>query len=168
DPGHGGSNTGAPSLREGLFEKHVTLALAVRLADALRARGIASSLTRERDEYLSLRQRVAIANRRGAALFLSLHTNATESHSQRGFETYILTPRALDIDGRALRAGEGRPRPGAAPATALLLDDVERGLAQDGAAALAAAVQDELAALRGPEGDRGARPAAMGVLLGAT
>src|SRR5690606_17816692 len=101
-------------------------------------------------------------------LFLSLHTNATESHSQRGFETYILTPRALDIDGRALRAGEGRPRPGAAPATALLLDDVERGLAQDGAAALAAAVQDELAALRGPEGDRGVRQASMDVLLGAT
>jgi N-acetylmuramoyl-L-alanine amidase len=175
DPGHGGSNAGAPSRVSGVYEKHLTLALAVELASRLRARGFRVLLTRQRDEYHSLRQRIAFANRAGGDLFISLHGNASESHSQRGFETYLLTPRALDIDARALRLAEGRARPGlplehrtfGALDTALLLDDIERGLSQPAAAALAGAIQRELAARRGPDGDRGVRQAPMDVLYGA-
>jgi N-acetylmuramoyl-L-alanine amidase len=168
DPGHGGTNAGAPTVHPQVYEKELTLALALELAGRLRARGIDVVLTRERDLYLTLRQRVARANELGADLFLSLHANATEAHAAHGFETFILSPEALEVDSRALRRGDGRPRVGLDRATAALLDDVERGVALEGAAALAAAVQRGLRRVRGAEGDRGVRQAAMDVLMGAT
>jgi N-acetylmuramoyl-L-alanine amidase len=168
DPGHGGSNLGAPSVRPGLSEKHLTLALAFGLRRELEARGVEVWLTRERDEYLSLRERVRRANSSGADLFVSLHLNATEDHAQRGYETWILTPRALDVDARALRATDGPIRRGVDPALAALLDDVERGAALPGAARLAGRIQRAVAAVRGPGGDRGVRQGSQDVLMGAT
>lgn len=168
DPGHGGANLGAPSVVRGVYEKTVTLDLARRVARDLRERGIVAVLTRDRDEYLLLRQRVRRANELGADLFVSLHCNATEKHTRRGYETFILTPEALDVDARAIRAREGAPRPGVDTDTALLLDEVERGAAFPVAADLATAIQDELREVRGASGDRGVRQGAMHVLLGAT
>lgn len=168
DPGHGGSNTGAPGAVPGLFEKQVTLELARTLWERLRARGYRVVLTRDRDTYLTLRQRVGYANRVGADLFVSLHTNASASHTNRGYETYLLPPEALDVNGRALRLEDGVPRANVDRDTAMLLDDVERGSAQAMAADLAVAVQRELGAVRGQDGDRGVRQGAMDVLLGAT
>jgi N-acetylmuramoyl-L-alanine amidase len=168
DPGHGGTNAGAPAAVPGLYEKQVTLALARLLWEELTDRGYRVVLTRDRDVYLTLRQRVRLANRLGADLFISLHTNATTSHSQRGYETFVLPPEALNVDARALRLEDGAVREGLDPDTALLLDDLERGAAQEAAAALAAAVQGQLRVVRGPEGDRGVRQGAMDVLMGAT
>ena len=165
DPGHGGSNTGAASVMEGVFEKDLTLALANAVKQRLEARGIGVLLTRDGDEYVSLRERTRRANAAEADLFISLHANASPARSQRGFETYLLTPQALDVDARALRRHEGRPRPGVAPDTAALLDDAERGLAHRASAALAAAMQAELGERR--TGDRGVRQASMDVLYGA-
>jgi N-acetylmuramoyl-L-alanine amidase len=168
DPGHGGTNAGAPAAVPGLYEKQVTLALARLLWEELTDRGYRVVLTRDRDVYLTLRQRVRLANRLGADLFISLHTNATTSHSQRGYETFVLPPEALNVDARALRLEDGAVREGLDPDTALLLDDLERGAAQEAAVALAAAVQAQLRIVRGPEGDRGVRQGAMDVLMGAT
>lgn len=168
DPGHGGTNAGAPAAVPGLYEKQVTLALARLLWEELTDRGYRVVLTRDRDVYLTLRQRVRLANRLGADLFISLHTNATTSHSQRGYETFVLPPEALNVDARALRLEDGAVREGLDPDTALLLDDLERGAAQEAAAALASAVQAQLRVVRGPEGDRGVRQGAMDVLMGAT
>jgi N-acetylmuramoyl-L-alanine amidase len=168
DPGHGGTNSGAPGAVPGLHEKQVTLALARLLWEELTERGYRVVMTRDRDVYLTLRQRVRLANRLGAALFISLHTNATTSHAQRGYETFVLPPEALNVDARALRLEDGAVRSGVEPATALLLDDLERGAAQDAAAELAAAIQAQLRAVRGAEGDRGVRQGAMHVLMGAT
>jgi N-acetylmuramoyl-L-alanine amidase len=168
DPGHGGGNLGAPSVRPGLSEKHVTLALAFALRDELAARGVEVVLTRARDEALSLRERSRRANQAGADLFVSLHLNATEDHAQRGFETWILTPEALDTDARALRADSGGEHPGADPAVAPLLDDLERGAALPEAAALADRIQRALAVTRGKGHDRGVRQGAHDVLIGAT
>ena len=168
DPGHGGTNAGAPTVHADVYEKQLTLAMALDLAERLRERGVDVVLTRDRDVYLTLRQRVARANELGADLFLSLHVNATESHASRGFETFILSAEALQVDSRALRRGDGRPRVGLDPATAALLDDVERGVALEGAAELAATIQAGLRRVRGAEGDRGVRQAAMDVLMGAT
>lgn len=168
DPGHGGTNAGAPAAVPGLYEKQVTLALARLLWEELTERGYRVVLTRDRDVYLTLRQRVRLANRLGADLFISLHTNATTSHTQRGYETFVLPPEALNVDARALRLEDGAVREGVDPDTALLLDDLERGAAQEAAAALATAVQGELRVVRGPEGDRGVRQGAMDVLMGAT
>jgi N-acetylmuramoyl-L-alanine amidase len=168
DPGHGGTNTGAPGALPGLYEKRFTLALAGEVAQRLKSRGIAVAMTRTDDRYLTLRERVQWANRQGAELFLSLHANASPDHAQRGFETYLLTPDALDGDARALRMDDGPQRAGVDAATARLLDDLERGAAAPAAAALAVELQGRLRDIRGTERDRGVRQGAMDVLYGAT
>jgi N-acetylmuramoyl-L-alanine amidase len=168
DPGHGGSNPGARSVVDGVVEKQITAKVAIQVAVELERRGIGVELTRTRDQTMTLRQRVAIANARGADLFVSVHANASRARTQRGFETYVLTPTGVDVDGRALRAGTGAPRRELAPAVAAVLDDVERGAAQWQAADLAATVQRSLAAVRGGAHDRGVRQDAHHVLLGAT
>jgi N-acetylmuramoyl-L-alanine amidase len=168
DPGHGGSNLGAPSYGGVAYEKQVTLDLGSCVRDRLLGKGLRAVLTREDDRYLSLRERMNKAHQLNADMFVSLHANATDAHDQQGFETYILTPRALETESRALRADDGAIRPGLDAATAQLLDDVERGLALPAAAALAQSIQDHLKAVRGAARDRGVRQHAMHVLLGAT
>ncbi len=165
DPGHGGSNTG--TFGAGMHEKYFTLALSRQVRDRLEVRGYRVVLTRNRDVYLTTRQRIHAANRIRADLFVSVHANASASHRSFGYETFVLTPKAIDIDGRALRLADGAERPGVPWSTAILLDDIERGAAQWAAADVAVEMQRQLRALRGREGDRGVRQDAMHVLLGA-
>ena len=166
DPGHGGSNAGTRG--HGLHEKQVTLALATEVATRLRAAGIRVELTRTSDRTLTLRQRVAVADRAAADLFISIHANASPARTQRGYETFVLTSRAVDVDGRALRADVHTTRTVTDPEIADVLDDVERGASQWEAAELAASMQRSLRERRGKEGDRGVRQDAHHVLLGAT
>lgn len=168
DPGHGGSNPGATGAVAGLREKALTLAIARQVADRLRDRGVDVELTRTGDRTLTLRQRVEVADRLAADLFVSIHANASPTRTQRGYETYVLTPRGVDVDGRALRADTTTPRPGVDRDIALVLDDVERGAAQWESAELAVRVQRALRERRGGDGDRGVRQDAHHVLLGAT
>jgi N-acetylmuramoyl-L-alanine amidase len=167
DPGHGGSNTGARGVGD-LVEKDLTLDLAIRVRRELLARGVDVRMTRDRDRTLTLRNRVAAANQWPADVFVSLHANASPTRTQRGFETFVLDPAGVDIDGRALRSDTPTPRPGVAADVALILDDVERGAAQWEAAELAVAVQGRLRAFRGADHDRGVRQDTHHVLLGAT
>jgi len=125
-------------------------------------------LTRTGDRTLTLRQRVEIADTIPADLFVSIHANASPTRIQRGYETYVLTAKGVDIDGRALRGDTTTPRPGVDGDIALVLDDVERGASQWEAAELAARVQRALRDRRGNDGDRGVRQDAHHVLLGAT
>ena len=166
DPGHGGSNTGARG--PAMYEKQLTLEIAKDVAARLRARGIDVALTRDGDRTLTLRQRVEVADRLPADLFVSIHANASPTRTQRGYETYVLPPRGIDVDGRALRSDTRTPRPGVDDDVALVLDDVERGAAQWEAAELAARMQRALKDRRGAEGDRGVRQDVDHVLLGAT
>jgi len=169
DPGHGGSNTGAAGVVLGLYEKRLTLALARAVARRLEAaEGVEVRLTRRDDRYLTLRERVRRANQEDADVFVSIHANASPSRGQRGYETYVLTPEALDVDARALRRGDGPARPGVDPEVAELLDDVERGTAQPWAVRLAERVQARLRVARGEAGDRGVRQGTMDVLMGPT
>jgi len=167
DPGHGGSNPGARGSAD-LFEKQVTLDLAQRVQRRLLAAGDDVRLTRDRDRTLTLRQRVAAANQWPADVLLSIHCNASPTRTQRGYETFVLTPAGVDVDARALRSDTPTPRPGVDADTALVLDDVERGAAQWEAAELAAGIQHALHEVRGGAGDRGVRQDAPHVLLGAT
>jgi N-acetylmuramoyl-L-alanine amidase len=168
DPGHGGSNTGAAGVVEGLFEKRLTMALARSVARRLEARGVHVLLTRTEDRYLSLRERARAANAARVDLFVSLHANASPTRAQRGYETYILTPEALAVDTAAIRGADGPPRPGFDPETASLLDELERGAALPAAAALAERIQARLAEVRGAALSRGVKQAAMDVLMGPT
>ena len=155
DPGHGGSNAGTQGA--GLHEKQLTLALADRVASKLRAKGITVELTRTTDRTLTLRQRAARADEIPADLFVSIHANASPTRTQRGYETFVLTPRGVDVDARALRADTRTTRPAVDPEIALVLDDVERGSSQWESADLAARMQRALRERRGKEGDRGVR-----------
>ena len=166
DPGHGGSNPGAKGAT--LHEKDLTLALSHLVATRLRDQKITVVLTRTSDRTLTLRQRIAIADRLPADLFVSIHANASHTRTQRGYETFVLTPRAIDIDGRALRSDVTTPRAGIDPEIGLVLDDIERGASQWEAAELAWRMQRALRARRGADHDRGVRQDAHHVLLGAT
>jgi len=92
DPGHGGKDTGN---RVGWhYEKVYTLALAAEVRDQLRKAGFNVIMTRTRDTYVELPDRPALANRRGADLFVSLHFNATPTgkNEVEGPQTYCITP----------------------------------------------------------------------------
>jgi N-acetylmuramoyl-L-alanine amidase len=166
DPGHGGSNAGTTG--HGMLEKRVTLAISTQVAARLRAQGIQVELTRTTDRTLTLRQRVAAAVKIPADLFISIHANASPTRTQRGYETFVLTPRGVDVDGRALRSDTRTTRPNIDPEIAHILDDVERGSSQWEAADLAARMQRSLRERRGKDGDRGVRQDSQHVLLGAT
>ena len=96
DPGHGGKDSGAKSSTNGEYEKHYALDCARRLQHLLEAAGWLVILTRTNDTYLTLPERVAIADRAKADLFLSLHFNSgTGNGAQAGVETYCLTPSGM-------------------------------------------------------------------------
>jgi len=92
DPGHGGRDTGNRVTWH--YEKIYTLALAAELRDQLRRAGFNVILTRTKDTYVELPDRPALANRRGADLFISLHFNATPTGKDEveGPQTYCITP----------------------------------------------------------------------------
>jgi N-acetylmuramoyl-L-alanine amidase len=168
DPGHGGSNPGAQGAASGVQEKMVTLAVATEIAAALRASGVDAVMTRRTDRTLTLRQRTTLANQQNADLFVSIHANASPTRSQRGFETYVLTPAAISVVAPALRSDAPCPRAGITAQVAGILDDIERAANQWEAADLATTIQSSLRTVRGRKYDRGVRQDAHHVLLGAT
>lgn len=90
DPGHGGKDPGAIS-PSGLQEKDIVLQVALMVAGRLRENpAYEVILTRERDVFVPLEERTAIANASEADLFLSIHVNAAPNRLARGIETYVL------------------------------------------------------------------------------
>jgi N-acetylmuramoyl-L-alanine amidase len=88
DAGHGGHDPGAKA--RGLEEAELVLDVALRLEALLKDAGVEVLMTRRTDTFVALEERTAIANRAGADLFLSIHSNASASDSARGVETYFL------------------------------------------------------------------------------
>lgn len=94
DAGHGGSDPGAvSSVLDGqtIQEKKLTLAIVLKVRDILVDKGYSVVLTRATDKYPSLDDRAELANRSGAALFVSIHMNSSPSESPKGTETYYST-----------------------------------------------------------------------------
>ncbi len=90
DPGHGGDDPGAIGLR-GVFEKDVVLAIAKKLGEILKEKyNMDVILTRDKDIFIPLEDRTAIANSKKADLFISIHANASRRRNARGIETYFL------------------------------------------------------------------------------
>lgn len=141
DPGHGGHDSGA----RGVFgnEETYTLDTSMRLARLLQARGLKVLMTRTRDSYPSLPQRVAAANAAPSSIFVSVHFNSGGSNAQ-GVETYALAPqgtnrsRKEDNENDAVRfRGNSRDSENIALATAVhasmlyQLKAVDRGVLRD-------------------------------------
>jgi N-acetylmuramoyl-L-alanine amidase len=109
DPGHGGRDSGAHCGIGCDAEKHHALDWALRLAPLLAAQGWHVVLTRTNDVDLPLADRVALANRVRAAMFLSLHFNSGGANRElNGLETYCLTPTGLPSN--LVREYEDDPR----------------------------------------------------------
>ena len=90
DPGHGGEDFGAVG-KDGLYEKDVTLLVALELEKMIEKRlGASVRLTRRSDKFIPLAERTNLANDFDASLFISLHVNSSERGKARGFETYYL------------------------------------------------------------------------------
>lgn len=90
DAGHGGHDPGAVGPNK-LYEKDVVLDIATKLKKILAADPVNEVyLTREKDVFIPLEERTAIANRKNADLFVSIHANASPRKQAKGVETYLL------------------------------------------------------------------------------
>jgi len=90
DAGHGGHDPGAVGLR-GLYEKDIVLDIALKLKEILSTDPLNEVfLTRETDIFIPLEERTAIANKKGADFFVSIHANASPNRKAKGVETYLL------------------------------------------------------------------------------
>jgi len=108
DPGHGGVDPGTIGA-SGTYEKHITLAMARQLQSELNRTGkFQALLTRNRDIFVPLRDRVARARDAGADLFISIHADATKNRKTRGLSVYTLSERASDRETAALAEKENK------------------------------------------------------------
>jgi len=117
DPGHGGMDPGA--VRRGVREKDIVLAIARELADRLNDRDdMRAVLTRSGDYFVSLAERVQLAEKARGDLLLSIHANTHANTALSGLEAYFLSlERATDSEAQALADMENAAdRVGLAPA----------------------------------------------------
>jgi N-acetylmuramoyl-L-alanine amidase len=111
DPGHGGKDPGATNAIG--TEARYNLIVAKHLKEHLeRDYKYKVIMTREDNRFLSLQQRVDIANRvRDNAVFISIHHNSGRS-AARGIETFTLSPVGVSHYGRGLKASDFSPKTG--------------------------------------------------------
>ena len=88
DAGHGGKDPGRPN-KSGIKEKDIVLKIALDLGKKLENSGNEVIYTRDKDIFLTLRQRAKIANDVDADLFISIHCNAFHDSSVHGSETFV-------------------------------------------------------------------------------
>jgi N-acetylmuramoyl-L-alanine amidase len=90
DAGHGGHDPGASGAN--VHEKELTLAAAKALKVRLEATGhYRVVMTRDEDVFVPLENRVQIARKANADLFISLHADAGANTSTRGASVYTLS-----------------------------------------------------------------------------
>lgn len=94
DPGHGGTERGVKA--DGVDEAAYTLALAQKVAEALKKAGIDARLTRDQDLNLSPLSRTAIAKAANAAALVSLHLNHSYNSEARGLRVFVPAPGPVD------------------------------------------------------------------------
>jgi N-acetylmuramoyl-L-alanine amidase len=107
DPGHGGIDPGTRSPATGLVEKTVVLEFAKLFKQKLEATGrYTVFLTRSDDTFIPLAERVRIARRDHADVFVSIHADAEFDHSVRGATVYTVADKGSDDKSEALAAKE--------------------------------------------------------------
>jgi len=87
DPGHGGEDR-ANRGTTGYVEADGVLDIALKVRNILKDYPVGVVMTRTKDETVSLAERVAIANNANADIFVSIHTNASDTPAAEGIETY--------------------------------------------------------------------------------
>ena len=170
DPGHGGHDPGTIG-HAGLQEKDLVLDVSLRLERMLKAEPDTEVImTRSTDAFVPLEERTAIANSKGADLFLSVHANSSRNPIARGIETYILNF-ALDPHAEEVAARENA----ISPATLKDLQGLVKAIAlnskidesRDFATSVHEAMIARIKAGQSGIQDRGVRTAPFYVLIGA-
>jgi len=106
DPGHGGIDPGAIGIGR-TKEKDVVLAFAQALRDQLNATGrYEVVMTREDDSFVTLKERVRVARRSQADLFIAIHADKVRGPTARGATVYTLSEKASDAEAEALAQKE--------------------------------------------------------------
>jgi len=113
DAGHGGHDPGGiPS--NIIPEKGVALDVALKLSARLKNYGLKTVLTRSDDTFISLGERMEIANKERDAIFVSIHFNSADRAEARGIETYfsaaVAQPLAARIHQRVISTTTGENR----------------------------------------------------------
>jgi len=88
DPGHGGNDPGAIG-PNGVQEKDIVLDITLRIIKYLKKENFKIYLTRDDDNFISLKGRAIFANEKNADLFISIHCNASRDRGAQGIRTYI-------------------------------------------------------------------------------
>ena len=102
DAGHGGSDPGAiGNIEEEKYrEKDITLAVAKLVEEKLTENGVEVIMTRSGDTYPTLTERARLANRKDAAMFVSIHVNsAANAPKASGIEVYYANKNNHDFYG---------------------------------------------------------------------
>jgi len=107
DPGHGGVDSGTKGVN-GLLEKDLVLEEGLRLAKELRARGFTVFMTRDKDSFIPLRDRVAFGRAHHADLFISLHADSNPDSSVTGLSIYTLNDGRSDREAAELAKRENQ------------------------------------------------------------
>jgi N-acetylmuramoyl-L-alanine amidase len=169
DPGHGGQNMGALGAY-GVYEKYVTLSIALRLGRLLEAEpDIATFFTRKDDVFVDLKDRPAIANALDADVFVSIHCNASTVLGAHGIETFFLGGGGTDADADEVAEREndfavlvdGRDED---PRLAAIVGDMRRNANLQESGVLAETVQRRMLASFPEAASRDVRQARFAVL----
>jgi N-acetylmuramoyl-L-alanine amidase len=106
DAGHGGDDPGAIG-RNGTKEKVVVLAIARALAKRIDAEpGMRAYLTRNEDRRIPLRERIDLARRAHADIFVSIHADAIRNRDVAGSSVYVLNEKGASSEAARLLAEE--------------------------------------------------------------
>ncbi len=89
DAGHGGKDSGAIG-RSGIYEKHVVLDISKRVKKILQRNKLKVVMTRDNDDFETLKRRTEIACDEKVDIFVSIHANSSLSRSASGVEVYSL------------------------------------------------------------------------------
>lgn len=96
DPGHGGKDPGAPGKTTSTSEKHIVLKISKLFGQKIKDAypDVKVVYTRSTDVFLELKERVNVAKRNNADLFISVHCNSNNSSSPYGASVHILGPKS--------------------------------------------------------------------------
>lgn len=107
DPGHGGQDPGAMGVN-GMYEKALVLSVALELRKQLESSGYDVRLTREKDIFIPLRDRVMYARKKKGDLFISLHADSIQKADVSGASVYTLSEKASDAEAEKLAERENK------------------------------------------------------------
>jgi len=179
DAGHGGVDNGMSGPIGGgpkIYEKNITLSVAMKLGAALKRQGIDVVYTRTSDTLIALDDRGRIANREGGDLFISIHVNAAnptwkDPGDARGYETYFLSEaktedarRVEQMENAAVRFEESAVRVDRDDPLGFILSDMKQNEHLRESNDLANLIQQRLKTMH-PGPSRGVKQAGFRVLV---